>query len=162
MDINDKKDLDTWQRRWEELQRRELEESREVAERRTPEFDHATSDDRDLVRAIADNDRYLFAMSSGGADVNARGLDGRTPPFWAAHARTDPHFAEALLGRGADVRRATRMGRRRSTLLRPTGTKRASASSSTTGRRLTPATRLVRRRCTAPPFPRGSASSRSW
>ena len=31
MDINDKKDLDTWQRRWEEVQRRELEESREVA-----------------------------------------------------------------------------------------------------------------------------------
>src|SRR5512135_1370488 len=91
---------------------RKLGESREDAERRTPEFDQVVSADQELVRAIVDNDRRRFAISLLGAeDVDARGWDGRTPLFWAAHARTDPHFAEVLLGCGADVRARDKDGR---------------------------------------------------
>lgn len=53
-----------------------------------------------LVRAIVDNDRRRVVISLGGADVNARGWDGRTPLFWARRAHTDPGIAELLLGCG--------------------------------------------------------------
>ena len=104
-----------------------------------------------MLEALQDNDSKRVATwlarcrrqpsKRGRADAAIRG----------SIAVEEPGHRGTLLARGADVRRATRMARRRCTLPRSTGAKPASSFSLTTGRRLMPATRPAGRRCTAPP-----------
>lgn len=96
MDINDKKDQDAWQRRFEEVRRRELEESRARTQ-------HANGE---LFQAIECNDRNrVSTWLARGADPNARrGSRMETPLLVAVEFKHgDPRIAELLLDQGANV-----------------------------------------------------------